>query len=121
MKRRLRWFRREKFEHELDDELAFHIDTRARALVDEGVAPDEARRRPLAEFGCTAPIKEGAGAVPAGDVQEPPEIPAQTAPWLQNLQTVTLGTSAVSATAAMPQIVRFLDSSVSEEEGGSVW
>ena len=36
---------------EVDDELRFHIDMRARALMAQGVSPDEARRLALAHFG----------------------------------------------------------------------
>ncbi len=36
---------------EVDDELAFHIEMRTRELIAEGVAPDEARRRAISQFG----------------------------------------------------------------------
>ncbi len=36
---------------EVDDELAFHIEMRTRELIAEGLAPDEARRRAVAQFG----------------------------------------------------------------------
>ncbi len=55
-----RLLRRERLEQELDKELRFHIDTRADELARDGVAPSEARRRALAEFGGVEPIKEHA-------------------------------------------------------------
>jgi predicted permease len=55
-----RLFRRERLERELDKELKFHIETRAQELIANGVAPVEARRRALAEFGGIEPIKETA-------------------------------------------------------------
>lgn len=58
------WFsrlvHRARLERDLDKELRFHIDARVEALVGEGVTPDEARRRALAEFGGVEPIKEEA-------------------------------------------------------------
>ncbi|HEY7568743.1 MAG TPA: ABC transporter permease [Gemmatimonadaceae bacterium] len=36
---------------EVDEELAFHIEMRTRELIAEGVAPDEARRRAISQFG----------------------------------------------------------------------
>lgn len=51
---------RERLERDLDKELRFHIDSRAEELVGDGVAPGEARRRALAEFGGMEPIKEDA-------------------------------------------------------------
>lgn len=58
MRRLLVYFRGRKFSHELDSELGFHIDMRARALEDEGLAPDEARRRAHLELGNTLQIRE---------------------------------------------------------------
>ena len=55
-----RLFRRDTLERDLDKELRFHIDARVETLVGQGVAPGEARRRALAEFGGVEPIKEGA-------------------------------------------------------------
>jgi predicted permease len=54
----IRWLRRKQRDRELDDELGFHVDAHARDLINEGIPPDEARRRALAAFGGTAPIKE---------------------------------------------------------------
>ena len=55
-----RWFRRERLDQELDRELRFHIDARVQDLIRDGVAPAEARRRALAEFGGLEPIRESA-------------------------------------------------------------
>ena len=52
------WFRRDRIERDIDDELALHIEAHARDLVSEGVPPEEARRRALATFGGMAPIRE---------------------------------------------------------------
>lgn len=48
---RLPWLKREDIEHEVDDELAFHLEMREKELVDAGVDPDEAHRRALRDFG----------------------------------------------------------------------
>ena len=42
---------RATIQHEIDDEMRFHLDARTEALVRLGHAPDEARRLALAEFG----------------------------------------------------------------------
>jgi hypothetical protein len=58
------WLRRlfstRRLERDLDKELRFHVESRTEDLRREGVAPAEARRRALAEFGCVEPIKEAA-------------------------------------------------------------
>ena len=46
-------FRPHRVEHELTDELAFHLEREAKKLIDEGLAPAEARRRAQARFGST--------------------------------------------------------------------
>jgi predicted permease len=43
-----------RVEQELEEELAFHIEREARKLIDEGMAPAEARVRAQARFGSTA-------------------------------------------------------------------
>src|SRR5262245_15526312 len=43
-----------RVEQELEEELAFHIEREARKLIDEGMAPAEARERAQARFGSTA-------------------------------------------------------------------
>jgi predicted permease len=55
LKLRLRaLLRPNRVEQELDDELAFHIEREARKLIDDGMAPAEARARAQARFGPTA-------------------------------------------------------------------
>ena len=55
-----RLFSRARQERDLDKELSFHVETRMQDHLNEGVAPAEARRRALAEFGGIEPIKEHA-------------------------------------------------------------
>src|SRR5688572_4543055 len=47
-------FRPNHVERELQEELDFHIEREAMKLIDDGLAPDEARRRAQARFGSTA-------------------------------------------------------------------
>lgn len=54
---RSRW-RRPRFERDMVDELQFHLEERARALRDQGLGPDEARRRASLEFGGIEGYKE---------------------------------------------------------------
>jgi predicted permease len=58
MKFRLQWFRRDRIDRDIDDELTFHVEAHTRDLVSEGVPVDEARRQALAAFGGMAPISE---------------------------------------------------------------
>jgi predicted permease len=59
LKLRLRaLFRRRRVETELDEELAFHLDRETQKLIDQGIAPDEARRRANARFGPVALVAE---------------------------------------------------------------
>ena len=44
-------FRRHRVEQDLHDELAFHIERQTKQLIDDGLAPAEARRRAQARFG----------------------------------------------------------------------
>ena len=41
----------QRAERELDDELAFHVECETRKLVDQGLAPIDARSQALARFG----------------------------------------------------------------------
>jgi predicted permease len=50
--------RRDRVEHELDEELRFHIDERARELAARGLDPEEARRAALKGFGGLEQRKE---------------------------------------------------------------
>ncbi|ODS53226.1 MAG: hypothetical protein ABS36_14985 [Acidobacteria bacterium SCN 69-37] len=57
--RRLRSLvRRTDIEHGLDDELLFHIEQQTGKNVRAGMAPDEARRQALLQFGAVEPTKE---------------------------------------------------------------
>lgn len=47
-------FRPRRVEQELSDELAFHLERETRKLIDEGIAPAEARQRAQARFGSPA-------------------------------------------------------------------
>src|SRR6187431_878927 len=47
-------FRPNRVEQELRDELAFHLERETQKLIDEGVAPAEARQRAQARFGSPA-------------------------------------------------------------------
>ena len=51
---RLPWLRRDDIEAEIDDELDFHVEMRVRELIEEGLAPDEARKRARDAFGDAA-------------------------------------------------------------------
>lgn len=44
-------FGRGRAAREVDDELAFHLDMRTRQLIEHGLAPDDARREALRQFG----------------------------------------------------------------------
>lgn len=52
--------RRGRIERRLDDEMRFHLDMLAERHTASGVAPDEARRRALVEFGGTERFKDEA-------------------------------------------------------------
>src|SRR4030095_13153226 len=47
-------FRPRRVEQELHDELAFHVELETKKLIDEGLAPAEARQRARARFGSAA-------------------------------------------------------------------
>jgi hypothetical protein len=49
---------RRRVARELDDELAFHVEMETEAHISRGVAPAEARRRALADFGGVVQAKE---------------------------------------------------------------
>ena len=54
MLRLLRWrslFRRDKFEGEMADEFAFHMQARTEDLIHSGLSSQEAERRARLEFG----------------------------------------------------------------------
>ncbi|MEM6792945.1 MAG: ADOP family duplicated permease [Acidobacteriota bacterium] len=47
-----------QLERDLDDELSFHLEQRTRKGIDEGLAPDEARRRAEQRFGDLGTVRE---------------------------------------------------------------
>jgi predicted permease len=51
---RLPWRAPREIEDEVDDEISFHLEMRARELIDSGVDPDEARARAAEAFGDVA-------------------------------------------------------------------
>jgi predicted permease len=53
-----RLFRKQQTERQLDSELRFHLEQRARELVDAGVAPETALRQARIEFGGIEGVKE---------------------------------------------------------------
>ena len=58
MKRSLRsWLWRVPLDHEVDEELAFHVEMRTRELVADGMAPDAAREQALRKMGDVATLK----------------------------------------------------------------
>jgi hypothetical protein len=52
------FFRKKRFERQLESEIRFHIDSLARDYVAQGMDPSDARRRARLEFGGAAQIKE---------------------------------------------------------------
>jgi predicted permease len=52
------FFKRSAIEHEIDDELRFHVDHQVEAYVKVGISRDEARRRAQLEFGGLEQVKE---------------------------------------------------------------
>ncbi|MGB7189816.1 MAG: permease prefix domain 1-containing protein, partial [Acidobacteriaceae bacterium] len=56
------WFRattfRSRLEHEMDEELTFHLESRTQELIRQGVPPEEAVRRARIELGGTTTQKE---------------------------------------------------------------
>ena len=58
-RRELRWrFWSVPVEREVDSELAFHLEMRVRELIEQGMAPDDARAAALARFGDVDQITE---------------------------------------------------------------
>src|ERR1041385_7178281 len=52
------FFRREQLDQEMNDELAFHVETRARDLEQNGLSPEAAMRTARLEFGAVERYKE---------------------------------------------------------------
>ncbi len=51
-------FEPRRLAHEIDEELAFHIDMRAERLAAAGMSPEEARKEALRHFGAIDPIRQ---------------------------------------------------------------
>src|SRR6185312_532826 len=51
-------FLRGQIAREVDDELAFHLETRVQRLVEAGMPPDAARREALRQFGDVATVRD---------------------------------------------------------------
>jgi predicted permease len=49
---------RQRFEREMDEELQLHIEMQTRAYTDKGMAPKEARRRAILDFGSIEGVRE---------------------------------------------------------------
>ena len=57
--RRVRYsFQKQRLEENLDDELQFHIEMRTQEFVAAGMAPEEARRQALKQFGNSTLLRE---------------------------------------------------------------
>jgi len=54
----MNFFRKRDADHELDSEFRFHLDQQIAAHIASGLAPEEARRRALLEFGGLQQAKE---------------------------------------------------------------
>src|SRR5689334_12994552 len=52
-------FFRQRAEHDLDDELQFHIERETHKLIGEGMSPDAARRTACARFGSVTVTADG--------------------------------------------------------------
>ena len=53
-----RWFRRDRWERELGDELCFHVEQQTAANIDRGMSAEEARRQAVLQFGGAEAVKE---------------------------------------------------------------
>src|SRR5882672_6542258 len=51
-------FRRSKTDFEIDEELLYHLEMRARENIEDGMSPDEARRAAVKRFGSVLIVKE---------------------------------------------------------------
>src|SRR5881394_1163328 len=49
---------RARLRREVDDEIAFHLETRVQRLVQTGLSPDDARREALRQFGDVRSVRE---------------------------------------------------------------
>jgi predicted permease len=62
-----RWVVRPRPEHELDEELAFHLEQRTREYIGRGMTPDEARRAAAARFGDVGRVRNTCASLLAAD------------------------------------------------------
>ena len=62
-----RWIVRPRPEHELEEELAFHLEQRTREYIDRGMTPDEARRAAAARFGDVGRVRTTCAPLLAAD------------------------------------------------------
>ena len=62
-----RWIVRPRPEHELDEELAFHLEQRTREYIDRGMTPGEARRAAAARFGDVGRVRTACAPLLAAD------------------------------------------------------
>ena len=53
-----RWFPRKDWERNMRDELSFHVEKQTAANISAGMAPDEARRQAVLQFGGAETVKE---------------------------------------------------------------
>ena len=58
MKNWRNWFSRRKWEHDLSEELRFHIDRQTAEYISAGMTPDDARRQAVLQLGATEGVKE---------------------------------------------------------------
>lgn len=58
IRRLLSFFRRERLDHELSEEIRVHLDLRRRALIEDGMAPADAEREARRQFGNVMAIRE---------------------------------------------------------------
>jgi hypothetical protein len=54
----MNWLARKKWEQEANEELRFHIEQQTAANIAAGMAPDEARRQTMLQFGAMEGVKE---------------------------------------------------------------
>ncbi|HZS44994.1 MAG TPA: ABC transporter permease [Blastocatellia bacterium] len=61
---------KDAIERDMDDEMRFHMRMRAQQYIDQGMTPDEARRKALRQFGNLGVIKERGRRVKGGGLME---------------------------------------------------
>lgn len=53
-----RWFGKARFEHDMEQEMQFHLERRTEGLVATGLSQEDARRKARLEFGALDAAKE---------------------------------------------------------------